>query len=351
MTDREAAQTFLSGAYTESIGKVTRFDYVVGLVGIPNIGFIPETRPPNDTNSLPHTVFSSTTTSFTAAFVPNPNEVLKYQNGTVGTLRATTVSESSVVDGIQMQTFMLFGDLRAIYVPFSEKLRIWSFGVPITSAPALTIAGPQLVFFSGNSQNYDVPVGGFGSIVVSMQAIGTCGTPVSRRSWTSQKACLCMDTLTVSFGRAFWQRWHGGTGECDAVMRASCATKMDSPECVCIKEEVQFGDGVECLGPSCSRDFENIAYRPGAVNACSQTVCKQLLGDGTFVADLPCGGVKYNLTPEGEVIVDPNDPANAAKIDPLTDVTSVSIEVWMVVAAGLMLFILFCVLLSAWFNR
>jgi hypothetical protein len=158
-----------------------------------------------------------------------------------------------------------------------------------------------------------------------------------------------MDTLTVSFGRAFWTRWHGGTGECDAVMRESCATKLDAPECACIKEEVQFGDGVECLGPSCSRDFANIAYRPGSVNSCSQTVCKKLLGDGTFVADLPCGGVKYNITPEGEVIIDPAE--NAAKIDPLTDVTSVSLEVWMVVAAGLMLFILFAVLLSIWFRR
>jgi hypothetical protein len=351
MTDRDAAQTFLSGAYVESFGKVTRFDFVAGIVVIPGLGFALETqRPPNDVNSLPHTVFSSTTTSFTQSFVPNPNEVYHMQSGSTGALRATVTTESARVDGVDRMAFLLFGDLKAIYVPFSEVLRIWSPG-PMTGTPALTIAGPKLAFFSGNSQNFDVPAGGLGSMIVTMQAIGMCGVPASRRSWTPQKACLCMDALTVSFGRAFWQRWHGGTGECDAVMRESCTGKMDSAECACIKEEKEFGDGVECLGPSCSRDFANVAYRPGNVNACSQTVCKQFLGDGTFVADLSCGGVKYNITPEGEVVVDPNDPANAAKIDPLTDVTSVSLEVWLVVGAGVLMFILFAVMMSLWFRR
>ena len=352
MSDYEAAQTFLSGAYVESIGKVTRYDFARGMVAVPNIGgYTDEQRPPNDTNSLPHTVFSSSLT-LQATFVPNPGEVYLYQSGSTGNFRGVWTNNMAVMDGSQRTTYLVYGDLKSMYVPFCEVVRVWSPGAT-TGMPALTIPGPQLVFFSGNSQTHDVPAGGFGSIVVAMQAIGGCGVPASRRAWDAQKRCLCMDRLTVSFGRSFWRRWYGGTGECDAVMRAGCTgAKLDSKECACIREEAEFGDGVECLGPVCSRDFSNEAYRPGNVNSCSVVVCKQLLGDGSLVGEVTCGGVKYNVTPDGEVTpLPPGNDDTASRPAALSDVTSVAIEVWLIVVAAALLFIAGMVALVGWYRN
>jgi len=234
----------------------------------------------------------------------------------------------------------LQGHIRSMYVPFSESVTMTD-----TYSKTHVFKGPQLVFFAaGELRNTDVDITKITSIKVDMQAFEGCsrGAPSNRYTsgWTAQKPCLCMDRTIVKFGDTLWTGWSGGSDNCELFYKDYCAANPTLDECSCVVEAKEYGDTVECFGPKCSRDYQNLAYRPKASVACSSALCRKLLADGTQIGLVECGLTKYNVTTTD---VTPDD--SSTTIPPESNVTTITTEMWMLVGGAIGLFLILCYIL------